>query len=107
MPISPWYKTTHVTQTAPLWTENIVTDSGTENLFGLDDDDLSLFFTNTSNGVETQGAGTLHITQANPGIVTYQVASADVVVGMYRVTLWITFTNGPQPFLLGIWDVIA
>lgn len=107
MPISPTYKTANNTQLAPLWTESVMSDSGPENLTGLSDSALSIYFKNTSNGVETQGVGTLHISQANPAIVTYQPSSADVVVGMFRAMLWIQFSNGPKSFSLGIWDVVS
>lgn len=105
MGISPWVKSQHVTQLAPLWTITLASDSGTVNLTGLNDAALSIYFKDLSTNVETQGAGTLHIVQANPGIVSYQVASADVVIGNYDVRLWATFANGPEPFDLGTWSV--
>ena len=105
MSIATWVKTQHQTQLAPLWTISLTTDSGTANLTGLTDSALSIYFTNISTGVETQGAGTLHITQTNPGVVTYQVDVTDVVVGNYHVRLWVNFANGEQPFDLGPWSV--
>lgn len=105
MGISPWIKSASKTQLAPSWTETLTTDSGTANLTGLDNTTLSIYFKNVSNGVETQGQGTLQIVQANPGIVSYQVNANDVAIGLYRVRLWITFPNGPEPFELGLWSV--
>lgn len=107
MGISPWIKSASKTQLAPSWTETLTTDSGTANLTGLDDTALSIYFKNISNGQETQGQGTLHIVQANPGIVSYQPNVNDVSIGMYRVRVWITFANGPEVFELGLWSVEA
>ena len=104
--ISPWLKTSYKTQLAPLWTISLTTNSGAiVNLTGLDDSALSIYFKNISTNVETQGVGTLHIVQANPAIVSYQVDTADVVIGNYDVRLWITFENGPDFFDLGTWSV--
>lgn len=104
--LGTWHKTQYKTQTAPLWTASLTTTSGaTVNLTGLDDSDLSIYFKNISTEVEAQGAGTLHIEQANPGIVSYQVDAADVVIGNYDVRLWVTFANGPVFFDLGTWSV--
>jgi len=108
MSITPWIKTQHRTQLAPLWTISLTTDSGAANLSGLDDTALSMYFTNISTGAETQGAGTLHITSpASAGVVTYQVDTTDVVVGNYHVRLWVNFANGEEPFDLGTWTVEA
>ena len=104
--ISPWLKTSFKTQLAPLWTISLTTNSGAAiNLTGLDDSALSIYFTNISTDIEIQGAGALHITQVNPGIVSYQVDSSDVVIGNYEVRVWIAFGNGPEPFSLGVWSV--
>ena len=105
MAISPWIKSQYQTQLAPSWTETLVTDSGTANLTGLSDAALTVYFKNISNGVETQGTGTLHIVQANPGIVSYQPVAADVVVGMYHTRVFVAFSNGPEPFELGVWSI--
>ena len=106
MAIGTWIKSQYVTQLAPLWTINLTTPSGTVNLTGLTDSALSIYFKNISTEVETQGQGTLHISQSNPGIITYQVAPGDVVIGNYDVRLWVTFANGPDFFDLGAWSVV-
>src|SRR6266702_3540466 len=103
--ISPWIKSSHQTQLAPSWTETLVTDSGsTANLTGLSDSALTIYFTNVSNGVETKGTGALHIVQA-AGIVSYQVGTNDVLLGMYHVRVWVAFVNGPSVYDLGVWSV--
>ena len=105
MGISPWIKSSQ-TQLAPAWTETLTTDSGTgANLTGLTTSALSVEFKNISNGNVTQGQGTFTIVQANPGIITYQVATNDVNIGMYRVRVWVTYSNGPAAYDLGIWYV--
>ncbi len=81
MGISPWIKSQFKAQLAPLWEISLETDSGTVDLSGLSDSDLSIYFKNIINAIEIQGAGTLHIVQSNPGIVSYQVNVADVVIG--------------------------
>lgn len=104
--ISPWLKTSYKTQLAPLWTISLTTNSGaTVNLTGLSDSALSIYFKNISTGIETQGVGTLHIEQPTPGVVSYQVDAADVVIGNYDVRLWIVFGNGPDFFDIGVWSV--
>lgn len=108
MALGTWVKTAYKTQTAPLWTISLTTTSGIAvNLTGLTDSALSIYFKNLSTGVETPGVGTLHIVQANPGIVSYQVDASDVVIGNYDVRLWITFSNGPDFFDLGTWSVTS
>lgn len=105
MGISPWIKSASKTQLAPSWTEALTTDSGTANLTGLDASALSVEFKNVSNGRVTQGQGTFSIIQADPGIISYQVAANDVNIGNYGVRVWVTFANGPECFDLGIWPV--
>lgn len=105
MGISPTIKSQYQTQLAPLWTVTLTTDSGTANLTGLTKTALAIYFKNISNGVETQGQGDLEIVQANPGIISYQLNANDVVIGMYRVRLVVTFSNGPEFFDMGLWTV--
>ncbi len=105
MGIPIWVKSQYKTQLAPLWTISLTTTSGAVNLTGLSDSALSIYFKNISTGVETQGAGALHIVQVNPAIVSYQVDILDVVIGNYDVRLWVTFGNGPEFFDVGVWSV--
>lgn len=108
MPLGTWVKTAYKTQTAPLWTISLTTTSGAVvNLTGLLDSALSIYFKNLSTGSEIQGNGTLHIVQANPGIVSYQVDATDVVIGNYDVRLFVNFANGPEFFELGTWSVAS
>lgn len=106
MALGTWVKTQYKTQTAPLWTISLTTTSGAiVNLTGLNDSALSIYFKDLSNDNEKQGAGTLHIVQSNPAIISYQVDATDVVIGNYDVRLWVTFGNGPEFFSLGTWSV--
>jgi hypothetical protein len=106
MGTSPWIISQNHTQLAPSWTETLTTDSGSgANLTGLTTSALSVEFKNISNGTTTQGQGTFTIVQANPGIVSYQVASGDVAIGLYHVRVWVAFSNGSQPFEMGLWSV--
>ena len=110
--ITPWY----VGQLAPIWTIQLIPDTGYVNVTGLVVGNFSLRILNTATGVETTGQGTFsNITAAvlngsivvTPASVQYQPVAADVVAGTY--TLWcdVTFANGREPFLIGTWQVIA
>lgn len=105
MGISPSIKSQYQTQTAPLWTMTLTTDSGTANLIGLSKTALTIYFKNISSGVETQGQGDLEIVQSNPAIISYQPVANDVAIGLYHVRLWVAFSNGSEPFDLGTWTV--
>lgn len=98
MPTNPWY----TTQLTPLWTQPLTG----ANLTGISANQISIVLKNMSNSVETTGTGVIAITQANPGIITYQPSAADVAnAGMFHAWAWVTFANGPEPFDLGIWDI--
>lgn len=95
MGISPW----RVGQLSPLWTINMIRDDNTiMNLTGVTTGQLSLIIYNASHVVTGTGAGTFAITSVLPGIVTYQLVSADVPVtaGQYFCRVGINF-NGTQP----------
>lgn len=115
MGISPWYKTS--VPTAPIWTIQLVPDSGVFTVAGLVIGDFGLLLRNLDTGAETTGLGTFsNITAAtftaNGGILThtsvqYQAASADVALGNYRVVVLVTVGSGVQPFVLEeIWEVV-
>jgi hypothetical protein len=101
---NPWY----TTQTSPGWSVPVQTDSGgTVNLTNVQLSDLTVFFKNTVNGASTQGTGTLHIDQVNPGQISYEPSPTDVANrGTFRVTLWVNFQTGPEAFELGIWEIL-
>ena len=114
--ITPWY----VGQLSPIWTIQLIPDSGYVNVTGLVVGNFSLRILNTATGVETTGQGTFsNITAAvttqsggqtivvTPASVQYQPVAADVVAGIY--TLWcdVTFANGKEPFLIGTWQVLT
>lgn len=105
MGISPWIKSASQTQLAPLWTVTLTNDSGTANLTGLLNSALTIYFKNISTGTETQGQGTLNIVTPASGIISYQVNTNDVAIGLYRVRVWVAFPNGVEPFDLGTWVV--
>lgn len=115
MGISPHYKT--AAPTAPIWTIQLVPDSGTFSVAGLVPNSFSLLLHNLDTGVETTGQGTFsNITTAvtttsggitSPASVQYQAASADVNLGRYRLFVLVTVGNGIQPFLLDEeWEVL-
>src|SRR5512146_2805602 len=96
MGISPTYKTS--IPTAPLWTIQLVPDSGTFSVSGLTVSDFALLIHDLDTGIETTGQGTFsNITAAgtqtingatviiSPASGQYQVASTDVALGTYRL----------------------
>src|SRR5258708_4515337 len=119
MGISPTYKTS--IPTAPIWTIQLVPDSGTFSVAGLLPNRFSLLLHNLSTGVETTGLGTFsNITAAvtstsggittilSPASVQYQAVAADVNLGRYRLFVLVTVGNGVQPFLLAEdWEVLS
>lgn len=93
--ISPW----RVGQLSPIWTLNMIRDNNTiMNLTGVTTAQLSLIIYNSSKVVTGTGAGTFAIISVLPGIVTYQLASADVpsTAGSYFVRIEVNF-NSSQP----------
>jgi hypothetical protein len=109
MGISPWYKTS--TPTAPLWTIQLVPDSGSFVTTGLTTGNFALLIKNLDTGVETSGVGTFSnitaATSTSPASVQYQAASGDVNVGNYRLAVLVTVANGVQPFILTeTWEVV-
>lgn len=118
MGISPWYKTS--TPTAPVWTIQLVPDSGVFNVSGLVVANFSLLLRNLDTSVETTGQGTFsNITAAvtvtsgsstiiiSPATVQYQHNVADVIIGRYRPYVLVTFSNGIEPFQLQEdWQVV-
>ncbi len=112
MAITPWY----VGQLAPIWTIQLIPDSGFVNVSGLVVGNFSLRILNTATNVETTGQGTFsNITAATlngsvvvtPASVQYQPVTADVALGVYMLWCDVTFANGKEPFLIGIWQVLA
>ncbi len=103
MAITPWF----VGDLAPAWNINLVNDSGTANLAGVTTGNLAFVYKNMATGAKVTGTGSFTITQANPGIVQYQHAAADVdTPGNYQTYVVVTFLNGPQTFVVGNWQII-
>lgn len=116
MGISPWYKTSNAT--APIWTIQLVPDSGTFNVSGLVVGNFALLFRDLDTGVETTGVGTFSIITAavtvtnagqttivSPASVQYQVALAEVptVPPPVRKRVYVLVTlsgGGVEPFQL-------
>jgi hypothetical protein len=105
--ITPWT----VGNLAPAWTISLIPDSGSVTMTGLTTSNFSLRIRNNNTGVETTGAGAFsNITAASgatPASVTYQPAAADVGT-VAPFTLWvdITFSNGVESFLIGLFQVV-
>lgn len=97
MAISPW----RVGQLSPTWTINMIRDDNTiMNLTGVTTGQLSLIIYNSSKVVTGTGAGTFTITSTLPGIVKYQLASADVpsTLGQYYCRVGINFNGTAQDY---------
>lgn len=97
MAISPW----RTGQLSPSWTFNMIRDNNTEmDLTGVTTGQLSLIIYTSAKAVASNspGVGTFTIVQANPGIVKYQLASADVpsTSGQYYVRVEVNY-NGNAP----------
>jgi len=95
MPVSPW----RVGQLSPTWTILMIRDNNTVmNLTNVTTEQLNLIIYNSSKTVTGTGAGTFNIASAVPGIVTYQLNSADVpnAVGQYYFRVEVNF-NGITP----------
>ena len=108
MAITPWTQN----NLAPAWVISLIPDSGFVNTSGLVVGNFSLRIHNNNTGLETTGAGTFsNITtgsSSTPATVTYQPAAADVAtIGMYTLWVDVTFSNGVQSFLIGLWQVVA
>lgn len=116
---TPWY----VGQLAPLWTIQLVLDSGPFNVFGLAPSNFSMVFRNTDMPgiVDIPGTGTFSnitaaVTQTVNGVTTvvtpasvqYQVSLGDVALAAnYHVFVKVQMGNGPQIFDCGPWQVLA
>jgi hypothetical protein len=90
--ISPWT----VGQLSPLWTLPMTRDNGkVMDLTGVTTGQLSLIIYTSSKTLASNspGVGTFTIEQVKPGIVTYQLASADVpsTAGQYWVRVKVNF----------------
>lgn len=72
----PWY----VLDTFPGWSIPLATDNNVEDLTGINTNDITLIFRNTSvrPSVDTVGTGTFTITNAKPAILFYKPSAADV-----------------------------
>lgn len=94
MGISPWA----VGQLSPIWTIVMMRDSKPMDLTGVTTGQLSLLIYNSSHTKTGTGAGTFTIVDTNPGVVTYQLVSADVpaTAGQYYVRVEVNF-NGTSP----------
>ncbi len=115
MGISP----TYIGYLAPKWTIQLVPDSGVVDISGLATNNFTLLLRNKETGAKATGAGTFSnitasatntvndITTITPASVQYQLVSADLVIGRYDVWVTVTFSNGTQPFYMGIWEVLA
>lgn len=69
----PW----RVGQTYATWEIPMMTDGGAEDLSNITVSNYSLWF-RTLNGAETQGAGTITLQSAYPGVLLYKSVAADV-----------------------------
>lgn len=119
MGISPWFKTS--IPTSPKWIIQLIPDSGTFDITGLTTDDFSLRIQDLQTGEVKTGAGAFSsITAAvtttinsatvivSPAQVSYQLDSADVVLGRFRIYVLVTTSNGVVPFLIEEdWRVVA
>lgn len=72
----PWY----VLDTFPGWSIPLATDNGVEDLTGINTNDITLIFRNTSvrPSVDTVGTGTFTITNVKPATLLYKPSAADV-----------------------------
>jgi len=91
MPISPWT----LGQLSPIWTIVLARDSKPMDLTGVTVNQLSLLLYNGNHAQTGTGAGTFTIIDTNPGVITYQLVTADVpvVTGTYYVRVKINFNN--------------
>lgn len=98
-----WY----TTQTSPIWTISLTTDSGVVvDLTGVASTSIVLLFKNTANGTETTGTGTVAITQVRPAIITYQPSSGDVASpGSFNIFAIVTFATGPGFYGPYAWNI--
>ncbi|SRR6266702_3161752 len=106
MPINPWL----TTQQIPVWTIPLVDDSGASiDLTTILASSITLTMKNVSSGVERTMTGTVQIVgEPNNGTITFAPSVADTAsAGMYEVRVWVAYSGGTEPFLLGIWDVAA
>ena len=83
--ISPW----RVGQLSPAWTIPITDDTGASvNLTGVLAGAFTLTIYETTYGATRAGAGVFSIVTANPGVVQYQWAAADVAqAGAFTLTV--------------------
>lgn len=94
MGISPWA----LGQLGPTWLIIMNRDSTPMNLIGVTTAQLSLLIYNSSHVQIGTGTGTFTIIDSNPGVVTYQLVSADVptTASQYYVRVKVNF-NGTTP----------
>lgn len=96
MGVSPW----RVGQLSPTWTINMVRDDNTiMDLTGVTTAQISFIIYNSSKVITGTGAGTVTIVNVKPGIITYQLVSADVPTtpGQYYGRFGINFnSNAPD-----------
>lgn len=119
MGISPWFLT--ATPTAPKWIIQLVPDSGAFDITGLTNDDFSLHIQDLKTGEVRTGQGTFSgLTAAvtttinsamvivSPAQINYQLASDDVALGRFKLTVLVTASNGIIPFVIEEdWQVVA
>jgi hypothetical protein len=118
MPISPWYKG----DTAPIWTFQLIPDSGAFNITGLSPSNFSLIIRNVDDvpPVDATGTGTFsNLTAATlngsvvitPASIQYVPSTADVAnLGNFQLFVVATYPiagNPTQTFTVGPWQVIA
>ena len=109
MGITPWF----VGQVSPVWTINILPDSGTFNASGLVPSNFSMVFRNTdaSGIVDINGTGTFsNVTVASgsaPATVQYTPSSTDVQnAANYRALVKVVTGTGLAVIDLGMWQVL-
>lgn len=119
MGISPWPKTS--IPTAPRWIIQLIPDSGIFDITGLTTDDFSLRIQDLKTGEVKTGAGTFSALTAavtttvnsatvivSPAQISYQLASVDVALGRFKLTVIASMSNGDLPFLVDEdWQVVA
>lgn len=87
--ISPWY----VGQLSPLWQFTIMANGAPVNLTGGTSPKVLFAL---AGAPAAAGAGVATITNPTGGVVTYQLAAADVTSpGLYRVYVEVQMPNGP------------
>lgn len=103
MGFSPWY----LGDRLPIWTFELVPDTGTLDITGLSTSNFSLVFINTFNMKTRSGTGVFSNLVAGPPVtILYTVGANDVATaGIYEVrTLINAGTSSQRTFSMGTWQ---